>query len=172
MKKLNIVIILVLFCLLLIITQPALWVIADDDTSVDAEVTVVDSTEGSYGAWIIWSYNVWSPRMALREPDQYGAMFYNNSRMIIRLENNVEDSTTLKIWAANFGWWKSRLSVYYSADGKEWKYAGNIRPNGPTPVLYYFKGDYGDVEYIMVNSIGLGWSFGILDAVGAEGGDV
>jgi hypothetical protein len=28
------------------------------------------------------------------------------------------------------------------------------------------------VEYIMVNSIGLGWSFGILDAVGAEGGDV
>ena len=172
MKKLNLVIFLVLVCLLLTVTQPALWVTADDDTSVDAEVTVVEASEGSYGAWVVWSRSVRSPRMALGEPDRYSAVFYRYGWMTIRLDDTMEDCTTLNIWAGNFGWGYSRLSVYYSADGRNWKYAGNIQPGGFMPVLYTLNGDYGDVGYIKVNRYGSFWSYGMLDAVGAEGGDV
>ena len=170
MKKPNMVILTALLCLLLIATQPALWAIADDETSTNAEVTVVEEANESYGMQVISSRNVWAPGRALGKPDNYGAIFYRNSQMTIRLENRVQDCTTLNIWAVNIWWGYSRLSIYYSADGTEWSYAGTIRPSGYIPSLYSLSGDYGEVEYMRIKRNGFQWSFGIVDAVCAKGG--
>lgn len=171
MKKGNLIILAVLLCLLIATALPAWQAIADEETSTNAGVTVVEEANESYGVQVISFRNVWVPGTALGEPDNSGAIFYRNSRMTIRLENMVEDCTTLKIWAGSFGWSNSRLSVYYSADGAEWSYAGNIIPNGYMPSPYSFSGVYGEVEYIRIKRTGSRWSFGILDAVGAKGGD-
>jgi hypothetical protein len=170
-NKLAVVILLFLLaCLSAGALIPCGLISAEDESSVDASVTVNESIEVSYGARIIAFSDVFWPRLALGKPDRLGAFVYRDGWMEIKLVKTTADCTAISIWAANIGWQKSQFTVYTSDTGKKWGKAGTINASG-TVHQYNLTGNFGNVGYLKLNRNGSRWSIGIIDAVGAKGGD-
>jgi hypothetical protein len=167
-KKFVTVILAGLLVVLLISGAP---VRAEDETDVDAEVEVLPAGGTIYGARIVGLRSVLFPRWALGEPDGWGASIFRNGWLSIELEDNVPNTDAIIIWAANRGWWPSRMKVYVSADGRRWKQVGNEKVTSAGFQRFDFTGSFGGVKYIKVCRSGWPWSWIPIDAVGAEGGD-
>jgi hypothetical protein len=142
-----------------------------EESSVDAEVNVIDGSEAVFGGNISAYRNVLFPTRVLGKPDLFTAWLYYRGWINIELTETVPDCTSVSIWAGYFGWSKVYFQVYTSPDGYTWKLAGNIRSNSPGIKLYELSGDYGNVRYIRVKLVGSRWALGLLDAVSAKGGD-
>jgi hypothetical protein len=167
-KKLVTVILAGLLVVLLVSGVP---VKAEDETDVDAEVEVLPGEDISYGTEVVGLRSVLFARWALGELDGWGASIFRNGWLSIELENNVSDASTISIWAANRGWWPSHMKVYVSANGRKWKQVGNEKVTSSGFHRYDFAGSFGYVKYIRINRNGWPWSWLLLDAVGAKGGD-
>jgi len=173
MKRIRQAVVILLFLLVCLSTGaliPYGLISAEDESSVDASVTVNESIEVSYGARVIAFSDVLWPRLALGKPDRLGAFIYRNGWTEIKLEKTTADCTAVSIWAANIGWQKSQFTVYISDTGKKWGKAGTINVNSAVH-QYKLTGNFGNVGYLKLNRNGSRWSIGIIDAVGAKGGD-
>jgi len=159
--------------LLLLVLLPAWPVMADSgETSTGAEVQVLPEETISYGARVTSEFGVLWPGLALGKPDRFGAICGDKSWAEIKLKTAVINCQTVSIWAGGIGWPKPRFTVYISTDGKKWKLTGNIKPNSLSPAVLSLSSDFGTVGYIKVVFSGSRLSWGLLDAVGAKGGDV
>ena len=146
-------------------------VIADDETSVEAEVEVLPVSNISYGVKVIESPNTFFPYWSLGEPDDWGSLIFRNGWLSIELEDTIRDTETISIWAANSGWQSSKIRIYVSSDGHKWKPVGVERVAAHEFTKYEFPGSFGEVRYIRINRSGSHWSFIFLDSVCAKGGD-
>lgn len=155
----------------LLLALPITPVNADDEASTDAEVEVVPAGGMSYGAKVVDSHSTLLPVQALGEPDSQGAVILLNGWISLELKDNVSNTTTISVWAANGGWQSSNMKVYVSADGKKWKQAGREKVESGDFQRYDFTGSFGNVKYIKVERSGGLLSWLRLDAVGAKGGD-
>ncbi len=150
---------------------PATPVLAEDDeTSVTAQVEVVETEDMSYGDRVANSWNTWWPAWALGKPDGWGAMVLFNGWVSTKIKDEVIGADTVVVRAANRGWWPSNLKVWVSADGRRWKPAGNTRVIGGDYQNYEFTGSFGNVKYIKIERNGGPWTWLSLDAAGVKGG--
>jgi hypothetical protein len=174
MKRNRLAVVILLFllaCLSAGALIPCGLISAEDESSVDASVTVNESIEVSYGASVIAFNDVLWPRLALGKPDHLGTFVYRNGWMEIKLEKTIAGCVSINIWAANLGWQKSQFTIYISDTGKKWGKAGTINVNRSVLNQYNLTGNFGNVGYLKLNRNGSRWSIGIIDAVGAKGGD-
>jgi hypothetical protein len=174
MKTSRLALILILFLLVSFAAEvflPCGLISAEDESSTDANVTVVEGGEESYGARVTAFNDVLLPRLALGKPDRFGAFIYRDGWMEIKLEKTIADCTAVSFWAANIGWQKSQFTVYISDNDKKWEKAGTINVNRTVIDRYNLAGNFGNVSYLKLNRNGSKWSIGIIDAVCAKGGD-
>ena len=160
----------VLIGLLVLLLVSGMPVMADDESSTDAQVEVLPGEAGSYGASVIESRRTLFPSLALGEPDGWGAFILRNGWISMELKDSVLNARTISIWAANSGWRPSNMKIYVSSDGSEWMQGGEKVVSADF-FRYDFTGSFGDVRYIKVSRSGGRWSFLRLDAVCAKGGD-
>jgi hypothetical protein len=144
---------------------------ASDESSVDAEVSVVSSVAESYGAGVAASHRVLLPWRALGEPDASGAWLYSKGWISIELDGAVAGCAEISIWGSGVGWGASLFKVYASSDGSTWTRIGGGKCKSGSYVQYDFRGDFAGVRYIKVARSGSRWSVLLLDAVRAKGGD-
>ena len=143
-----------------------------DDTSLGASVTVIPASQESYGERVVASSRILMRWRALGEPDGRGAWMLHQGWASIRLADTVTDCNTVSIWAAKIGFWSPKFKVYVSANGRRWTYIGSGKCTSQGYAQHDFTGTFGDVKYIQVRRIGSSrWSFMLLDAVRAGGGD-
>ena len=156
--------------LMVLLLVPWMPVMADDESSTDAQVEVLPES-GSYGASVIESENTLFPSWALGNPDGRGAFILWKGWISMELEDSVLNAHTISIWAANSGWGASHMNIYVSADGSTWTQVDKEKVVSADFLRYDFSGSFGDVRYIKVSRSGGRWSFLRLDAVCAKGGD-
>lgn len=166
--KKNLAVVLAVWLALLL---PAAPVMAGDETSVEAGVQVLPGETLSYGASLAGFRSTMLPAWALGEPDGRGAFIFFNGWISLKLEDSVASAAKLSVWAANRGWWSSVIKISVSSDGRKWKPAGEAKVVSADFLRYDFTGSFGDVSYIMVERSQGPWSWLLLDAVGAKGGD-
>jgi hypothetical protein len=169
-RQAMVILLFLLACLSAGALIPCGLISAEDESSVDASVTVNESIEVSYGARVIAFSDIFWPRLALGKPDRLGAFVYRDSWIEIKLEKTIAGCVSISIWAANIGWQKSQFTVYTSDTGKKWGKAGTINVTGAVR-QYNLTGNFGNVSYLKLNRNNSRWSIGIIDAVGAKGGD-
>jgi len=154
------------FCVILVAAYwTPTW--ADDESLLDANVTVTSTAEQSYGASIVASLHTFLPWRALGKPDSRAAWVCKRGRISIELEDTVTDCSSVSIWAARRGWGPLRFSVYVSPDGDNWICAGSARCVSGGYKRYDFSGDFAEVKYVRVKHGGSWWSAILLDAVKA-----
>jgi len=142
------------------------------DDSIDVTVTVTSPSPESYGVSVAVSSRVFLPWRALGEPDGSGAWMFQKGWIAIELEGTVTDGNNISIWVAKRGWKSPVFKVYASVDGSTWKHIGGGKCTTTGYTRYDFSGAFGDVKHIKVERNGSGrWSFMLIDAVRAKGGD-
>jgi len=142
------------------------------DEPIDVTVTVTSSSPESYGVSVADSSRVFLPWRALGEPDGRGAWMLQRGWVSIELESMVANCSDISIWAAKRGWRSPVFKVYASTDGSTWKHIGGGKCTTTGYTRFDFSGAFGDVKYIKVRRNASGrWSFMLLDAVWAKGGD-
>jgi len=161
----------VLIGLLVLLLVSGMPVMADDESSTDAQVEVLPGEAGSYGISVIESRRTLFPSSALGEPDGRGAFILWKGWISMELEDSVLNAHTISIWAANSGCGASHMNIYVSADGSTWTQVDKEKVVSADFLRYDFSGSFGDVRYIKVSRSGRRWSFLRLDAVCAKGGD-
>jgi hypothetical protein len=144
--------------------------LASDESSTAARVDVLPGEGCNYGNRVINGRTALFPFWALGKPDGRGAFILLNGWISIQLEKTVPAANAISIWAADRGWGSANVRIYISADGKKWKQVEHQRVTVADYTRYDFSGDYGTVKYIRVNHSGR-WSYLLLDAVCAKGGD-
>jgi hypothetical protein len=161
----------VLAGLVIVIALSGGLVMADDVTSTVAGVQVLPGENITFGARVIGINSVLLPGRALGEPDGRGAIILLNGWISLELKKNVLLTNTIIIWVANIGWQSSNMKVYVSTDGKKWKLVDDKKVTSANFKRYDFISNFGNVKYIKVSRSGGPWSWLLLDAVGAKGGD-
>jgi len=170
-KKFLDIISILLLCVIFAAGQHAVPTYAADEP-IDVTVTVTSSSPESYGESVAASSRVFLSWRALGEPDSQGAWMLQRGWISIKLEGTVANCSGISIWAARRGWRSLSFKVYASADGSAWKHIGGGKCTSRSYTRYDFSGAFGDVKYIKVKRNGSGrWSFMLLDAVWAKGGD-
>ena len=170
-KQTLFVVCILLLCVIFAAGQYAVPTYASDEP-IDVTVTVTSSSPESYGVSVVDSSRVFLPWRALGEPDGSGAWMFQKGWIAIELEGMVTDGSNISIWAAKRGWKSPAFKVYASADGSTWKHIGGGKCTSGSYTRFDFSGAFGDVKYIKVKRNGPGrWSFILLDAVWAKGGD-
>lgn len=144
---------------------------ASDESSVNADVTVVSPANESYGDRVVDADETLLSWLALEEPDYLCAAIFRNGGMEIELEAEVPDAETVSIWAADVGLWHSNVKVYVSENGRRWQKIASLKVKSTENQRYDIYGSFGDVRYIKVERSGTPLSFLMLDAVRAKGGD-
>jgi hypothetical protein len=162
---------LLVISLMAVLPAPAGTIRADDESSVDANVTVNEVSQISYGFRVMAFRNVVLPWWILGKPDRFNAFLFRNAWIEVKLKDTIEDCQEIDIWAASMGWQKSQFTVYTSENGKKWKKAGSIKVIRSFVDQYSLTGSFGNVGYIKLDRNGSVWSFGAIDAVCAKGGD-
>jgi hypothetical protein len=173
MKKAKVknVIVVLVAGLLVSVLMPSAPLIADDnETSVTAEVEVLEGSGFSYGAVLIGFWNTWWSSWSLGKPDGRAATVMFNGWINIKLKDSVTDARMISIRAANHGWWPSDMKVSVSADGHQWKSVGNAMVKKNDFQSYEFTGSFGNVKFIKIERRGTPFSWLVLDAAGAKGG--
>lgn len=170
-KALSLVVVLLL-CVALVAEQYAVPVWAEDESLLDATVTVTSSSPESYGASVAASSGVFLQGSALGQPDSWGAWMHRRGWISIELEDTVMDCSHVSLWLAKIGRRDPGFKVYISTDGSNWTYIGNDRCTTGSYTQYDFSGDFNEVKYIKIKRNGSGrWSWLLIDAVRAKGGD-
>ena len=116
--KFAIIVIAAVSCLLVSMGMQRGLAMASDESSVNADVTVVSPANESYGDRVVDADETLLSWLALEEPDYLCAAIFRNGGMEIELEAEVPDAETVSIWAADVGLWHSNVKVYVSENVK------------------------------------------------------
>jgi hypothetical protein len=172
MKTGKAIIVLLSGILITFLAVQAVPAAADDgETSVQAQVEVLEKEDIIYGARVTGSWNVWMAYWALGKPDGWGAMVLFNGWISLALKTRVTDAAKVVVRVAKKGWWPCGIKVWVSADGWRWKHTGNSQVWDSDYHDYEFTVNQGNVRYIKIERTGGPWSWLSLDAAGVKGGD-
>jgi hypothetical protein len=169
--KILVIIIAAAACFLVAMGINSSRALAADESSVEADVTVVSPSDESYGSDVAGSRLALLSWRALGEPDGRGAYILRSGWMEIELDGTVSNAETVSIWASDVGFWHSNVKVYVSSDGGSWERIGTLKVENSGYRRFDFSAGGGSVRYIKVERSGTPLSFLLLDAVRAKGGD-
>ena len=158
-------------CLLISLGIQRGLAMASDESSVNADVTVVSPANESYGALVIDARETLLAWLALGAPDYLFATVFRNGGMEIELEAAVPDAAVISIWGSNVGFQHSNVKVSVSENEKRWQKIASLKIQSVENRRYDIYGSFGNVRYIKVERSGTPFSFLMLDAVRAKVGD-
>jgi hypothetical protein len=161
--------VIVLMLVIVIYDRPV--AATDAETKTGASVEVLPGEDFTWGARVVTSRSVMFPGWALGEPDNRCAFMVVNGWISLEMENTVGDAAVLTVWAASRGWQPSNIKIFFSPDGRQWKLAGVEKARSSRIARYDITGNFGKIRYIKIDRNGGRWSWLLLDAVGAKGGD-